>query len=69
LLGFVRIWLIVFPNPAEAPVILPEIVPTVHVNVLAAVAARAIAGLVPLHVAAVFAVVTAGLGFTVTAIV
>jgi len=59
----------VAPDPLLAPVILPVIVPTVHVNVLAAVAARTIFGLVPLHVAAVFGVVTVGLGLTVTVIV
>jgi hypothetical protein len=61
--------LIVLPDPAKAPLILPVIVPIVHVNVLAALAVKAIAGLVPLHVAAVLAVVTTGLGFTVTVIV
>jgi hypothetical protein len=39
------------------------------VNVLAALAVRAILGLVPLQVATVDAVVTTGLGFTVTVIV
>ena len=58
----------VFPRPAEAPVMLPDTVPMVHVNVLGALAVNAIAGLVPLHVAAVFGVVTTGRGLTVTTI-
>jgi hypothetical protein len=62
----VSIWSIKAPDPLLAPVILPVIAPTVHVNVLVAVAVRAIAGLVPLHVLAVLGVVTAGFGLTVT---
>lgn len=68
LLGLVSTWSIVAPDPLLAPVILPVIVPTVHVNVLAAVAVKAMFGLVPLHVDAVFSVVTVGLGLTVTVI-
>jgi hypothetical protein len=47
----------------------PVIVPTVHVNVLAVLATSDILGLVPLQIAAVFGVVTEGVGFTVTVIV
>ena len=57
------------PEPALAPVIAPVIVPTVHVNVLAAVAVNAKFGPVPLQVASVAALFTAGFGFTVTVIV
>jgi hypothetical protein len=69
LLGLLRTWLIVPPEPATGPLILPVIVPTVHVKLLAALAAKAIFGLVPLQVLAVLAVVTTGLGYTVTVIV
>ena len=57
------------PEPALAPVILPVIVPTVHVKVLATPAVNAIFGLVPLHILFVAAVVTAGPGLTDTVIV
>lgn len=59
----------VLPDPALAPVILPVMVPIVHVNVLGAVAVSAIFVAVPLQMVAVLAVVTTGLGFTVTVIV
>jgi hypothetical protein len=59
----------VFPELAVAPVILPMIVPTVHVKLLGALAVNAMFGLVPLQVLAVLAVVTAGVGLTVTVIV
>ena len=69
LLGFVRVCAMVAPDPADAPVMPPLIVPIVHVNVLAAVAVSAIFVAVALQIVAVLAVVTAGLGFTVTVIV
>ena len=69
LLGLLSVCAIVLPAPALAPVILPVIVPTVQVNVLAALAVSAMFVAVPLQIAAVFAVVTAGVGFTVTVIV
>jgi hypothetical protein len=69
LLGLVNVWAIVAPDPAVAPVMLPVIVPIVHVNVLGAVAASAILVAVALHIVAVLAVVTAGVGLTVTVIV
>jgi hypothetical protein len=69
LLGFVSVWLIVAPDPALAPVMLPVIFPMVHANVLGAVAARAMFGLVALQIATVEGFVTAGVGFTVTVIV
>jgi hypothetical protein len=66
--GLVSVWLIVDPLPALAPVILPVIVPTVHVNVLAALAVKVIFVGVPLQIVAVLAVVTTGVGLTVTVI-
>lgn len=66
--GLVSTWLIVLPEPAEAPVMPPVITPTVHVNVLGAVAVSATLGEVPLQVEAVLEVDTAGVGFTVTVI-
>jgi hypothetical protein len=69
LLGLVSVWLIVLPLPALPPVIPPEMAPIVHVNVLGALAVSAMFGLVLLHIEAVGAVVTTGLGFTVIVIV
>ena|SRR5687767_13231423 len=66
LLGLVSVWLIRVPDPGDAPVIPPVIAPTVHENVLGVVAVREIFGPVPLQVAAVLGVVTAGVGSTVT---
>jgi hypothetical protein len=68
LLGLVRVWAIVLPEPALAPVMPPVIVPTVQVNVLAEVAVNAMFVAVALQIAAVFAVVTTGVGLTVTVI-
>lgn len=58
--------MMVLPDPALAPVMPPVTVPTVQVKLLATVAVSAIFGPVPLHVETEDAVVTAGLGFTVT---
>lgn len=69
LLGFVNVCAIVAPAPAVAPVMPPVIVPIVQVNVLGADALSAILVVVPLQIAAVFAVVTTGVGFTVTVMV
>src|SRR6266540_1389536 len=69
LLGFVNVWLIVVPEPALAPVIPPVMVPMVQLNVLAALAVKLILVEAPLQMDFVAAVVTAGLGFTVTVIV
>lgn len=57
------------PEPLLAPVIPPVMVPTVHVKLLGALDVSVMFGPVPLQVAAVLAVVTAGVGFTVTVIV
>jgi hypothetical protein len=59
----------VLPDPALAPVILPVTVPIVHEKLLGTLAANAMFGLVALHIAAVAALVTAGVGLTVTVIV
>jgi len=69
LLGFVRIWLIVEPDPGFAPVIAPVIAPTVQEKLLGVEAIRAKFGPVPLHMVVTFKVVTAGEGFTVTVMV
>ena len=61
--------MIVDPDPALAPVIPPVIVPSVQVNVLGADDVKEIFGLVLLQIEAVDAVVTCGVGFTVTVIV
>ena len=57
------------PEPAPAPVMLPVIAPIVQVNVLATEAVRLIFGPVPLQVLAVAELVTIGVGLTVTVIV
>jgi hypothetical protein len=57
------------PVPAVAPVIPPVIVPIVQENVLAALAVSPILVAVPLQMVAVLAVVTTGVGLTVTVIV
>lgn len=69
MLGLFSVCAIVAPLPAAAPVMPPVTVPTVHVNVLGAVAVKAIFVAVPLQIDAVFAVVTTGVGFTVTVMV
>jgi hypothetical protein len=57
------------PDPADAPVMPPVIVPMVHANVLGALEVRVIFGPAPLQVEAVAPFVTVGLGLTVTVIV
>jgi hypothetical protein len=68
LLGLVNVWLIVEPELAEAPVMLPTLVPIVQVKVLAMVAVSPMLDPVPLQVLAVLAFVTAGAGITFTVI-
>ena len=58
--------MIVLPDDAEAPPIVPVLVPNVQAKELDALAARPMPGLAPLQVIAVEAVVTAGTGFTLT---
>ena len=69
LLGFVKVWLIVDPEPAAEPVTPPTIVPIVHVKLLAALDVRLILLEAPLQIVLVAAFVTTGVGFTVTVIV
>jgi hypothetical protein len=69
LLGLDKVCAIVAPLPAVAPVMPPVTVPIVQVKVLAALAVNAMFVAVPLQIAAVFAVVTAGVGLTVTVMV
>jgi hypothetical protein len=69
LLGLVSVWLIVVPLPEVAPVMPPLIVPIVQLNVLDALAVRAMFGLVLLQMASVAGLVTAGVGLTVTVMV
>ena len=69
MLGLFSVCAMVEPAPAEAPVMLPVMVPIVQLKLLAAVANSAMFVVPPLQMAAVLAVVTAGVGFTVTVIV
>jgi hypothetical protein len=57
------------PLPAVAPVMPPLTVPIVHANVDGVLDVSAIAGLVPLQIDVVAALVTAGVGLTVMVIV
>jgi hypothetical protein len=65
----VNVWLIVVPDPAVAPEMLPVIFPIVHANVLGALAVNAMFGLVALQIAADAGLVTTGVGLTVTVMV
>jgi hypothetical protein len=67
--GLVSVWLMVVPDPAVAPEMLPVTAPIVHENVLAVVAVKAMFGLVPLQMETFGVLVTAGVGLTVTVIV
>ncbi len=69
LLGLLKAWLILVPEPARAPVILPVIVPNVQLKLLAIPAVKETLVLFPLQIMAVALVVTIGLGLTVTVIV
>jgi len=55
--------LIVDPEPAEAPVIAPTLVPNVHAKVLGTLAVRLMFVPVPLQILAVVAVDTPGTGY------
>jgi hypothetical protein len=68
LLGLESVWLIVVPDPADAPEILPVMAPIVHANVDGALAASVMFGLVALQIDTVDGLVTTGVGFTVTTI-
>lgn len=67
--GLTSVWLIVDPVPALAPVMLPVIVPTVQLKLDGVLAVSPMLGLVPLQISNAAAVVTTGVGFTVTVIV
>jgi hypothetical protein len=72
-LGLVKVWLMALPLEALAPVMLPVLVPKVHVYVLATSVApflpcNEILGLVPLHVLAEVGVTLVGVRLTVTAL-
>lgn len=69
LLGLTSVCAMAFPLPEDAPVMPPVIEPIVQVNVLDVLAFREIFVLVLLQMLALFAVVTVGMGFTVTVIV
>ena len=56
------------PEPEDAPEIPPVIVPIVHAKPQGAEAVSAIFGLAPLQVLAVGALLTVGVGLTVTVI-
>ena len=58
--------MIVPPDPALAPVMLPVIVPMVQAKLLGALEVNVILGPVPLQVLAIAGLVTAGFGLTVT---
>jgi hypothetical protein len=60
LLGLVKVWFIVLPLLALAPVIEPVLVPNVQANVLAVLAVKVKFGLVPLQMVAVFELVKFG---------
>jgi hypothetical protein len=59
----------IVPDPEVAPVMPPVIVPIVHANVLGALDVSVMFGLVPLQIEVFAALVTAGVGFTVTVMV
>jgi hypothetical protein len=65
LFGFERTWFSVLPEPADAPVIPPVIVPTVHEYVLEMLAVKLIPVPEPLQIANAVAVEITGLGFMV----
>jgi hypothetical protein len=67
--GLVNTWLMVFPDPADAPVMPPLMAPMVHEKLLAAVDDRLMFGDVPLQMVAAEGLVTPGVGFTVTVMV
>lgn len=69
LLGFDKDCAIVLPDPAVAPVTPPVIVPIVQLYVLDTVDVSAMLVVLPLQMVSLFAVVTAGVGFTVTVMV
>jgi hypothetical protein len=70
LLGFIRVWLMVPPLPALAPVMPPVIVPSVHAKLPGTLDVSVMLVLVLLQLDTVAALAAAeGVGFTVTVIV
>src|SRR5258707_14125988 len=69
LLPYTTLFLTVGPDEALAPVIPPVIVPIVQLKLLATLAVKLMLGPVPLQIVFALAVVTIGVGFTVTVIV
>jgi hypothetical protein len=67
--GLFNTWLISEPLPALAPVMPPLMAPIDQLKKLAVLAVKEIFGLVPVQIADVAGLVTAGVGFTVTVIV
>lgn len=67
-LGLVSVCAMVEPEVALAPVILPVLVPNVQAKLLAADAVKPMLVALPVQTDAVLAVVTAGIGLTVTVI-
>jgi hypothetical protein len=67
--GLTRVWLMVLPPPAVAPVIPPLMVPIVHVKLLGTEAVSAILVAVLLQIEYPAALVTTGAGLTVIVIV
>lgn len=68
LLEMINVWLMLVPEPMLVPITAPVIVPIVHAKALVVVAVNEILGLMPLQIAAVAALLIAGVGFTVTVI-
>ena len=69
MLGLVKVWLMIEPELALAPVTLPTMAPIVHVKVLAVLADKNKVVPVPLHIVFVEVFVILGVGYTVTVIV
>ncbi len=57
------------PELATAPLMLPVLVPNVQLKLLAALAVSVRFGLVPLQIVVVDALVTEGIGYTVTVMI
>lgn len=61
-MALVSVWLIIEPDPAEAPVIEPVLVPMVQVKLLGALEVRLMFGPVPLQMETAELLVTTGIG-------
>jgi len=69
LLGLVKVWFIVDPNPGLAPVIPPVIAPMVQAKLLGVDASKLILVAEPLQMSAMFELIIIGSGSTVTLMV